>query len=101
MPIIVDTGEWENPVTGARAKVLPADPAQWGPVATTHEYIDMMCPAEHANHPDGNYHEPYDHAAVVEHYKRRGLAAPADPVKPGAPVGTPQAEPLPPPPAGT
>lgn len=86
MPLDVVTGEWVNPVTGARGRGLPENPEDWGPVSTTHEYIDVNVPAEHANHPDGNFHEAYDHAAVVEFYRRRGKAAPADPGGPGATV---------------
>ncbi len=97
MPLIIESGLFECGGCGALCDYVEALPKDadghlsgGGPVAATHEFIHANCP--HPNHPDGTWHEPHDHAAVLEHVRasERRLDSgeydfPPDPVRQPAP----------------
>jgi len=102
MPLNVQTGKMVCGGCGAECDYVEALPKDEhghlsgaGPVSTTHEFIHANC--SHPNHPDGTWHEPHDHRAVLEHVRvsnRRVDDAddaefdfPPDPVAPGTPLG--------------
>ncbi|HUZ01608.1 MAG TPA: hypothetical protein VMU89_14765 [Thermomicrobiaceae bacterium] len=96
MPLDVETGLWKCAGCGGVFDFVAAHPrgrdgrlSSGTPVATTHEFIHVDCPHAPEDSVDGHLHEPYDHAALLDHCRRVAAVNrtepdfPPDPIEPG------------------